>query len=328
MKSVVADRDGVRLGGRSRRSRRRSPRPSIYEMHVRGFTRHPSSGVAPGNARHLRRPRREDSLPARSRRHGRRAAAGVPVRSARTRRRAVVNYWGYQPVSFFAPHHGYSSRAGAARRARRVPRHGQGAAPRRHRGDPRRRVQPHGRRRRGRTDASATAASRTTSTTSSRTDKSRYADYTGCGNTLNANQPIVRRLIRDSLRYWVDRDARGRLPLRSRVDPLARRDGQPAAQPAGPVGHRVGSAARRHEADRRGLGRRRASIRSAASSATRGRSGTAGSATTCGASCRGDDGHGVGARVAAARQPGHLRPRRSARPSRASTSSPATTASR
>ena len=34
-------------------------------------------------------------------------------------------------------------------------------------------------------------------------DKSRYADYTGCGNTLNANEPIVRRLILDSLRYWV-----------------------------------------------------------------------------------------------------------------------------
>ena len=34
-------------------------------------------------------------------------------------------------------------------------------------------------------------------------DKSRYANYTGCGNTLNANQPIVRRLILDSLRYWV-----------------------------------------------------------------------------------------------------------------------------
>ena len=34
-------------------------------------------------------------------------------------------------------------------------------------------------------------------------DKSRYADYTGCGNTLNANQPIVRQLIQDSLRYWV-----------------------------------------------------------------------------------------------------------------------------
>jgi glycogen operon protein len=34
-------------------------------------------------------------------------------------------------------------------------------------------------------------------------DKSEYADYTGCGNTLNANHRIVRRLIQDSLRYWV-----------------------------------------------------------------------------------------------------------------------------
>ncbi len=30
-----------------------------------------------------------------------------------------------------------------------------------------------------------------------------YANFTGCGNTLNANHSIVRRLIRDCLRYWV-----------------------------------------------------------------------------------------------------------------------------
>ena len=34
-------------------------------------------------------------------------------------------------------------------------------------------------------------------------DRSRYADFTGCANTLNANQSIVRRMILDSLRYWV-----------------------------------------------------------------------------------------------------------------------------
>jgi glycogen operon protein len=34
-------------------------------------------------------------------------------------------------------------------------------------------------------------------------DRSRYANYSGTGNTLNANQPIVRRMILDSLRYWV-----------------------------------------------------------------------------------------------------------------------------
>ena len=54
-------------------------------------------------------------------------------------------------------------------------------------------------------------------------DGSRYANYTGCGNTLNANHPIVRRMIVDSLRYWVERDARRRLPLRPGVDPVARR---------------------------------------------------------------------------------------------------------
>ena len=31
-----------------------------------------------------------------------------------------------------------------------------------------------------------------------------YANYTGTGNTLNANEPFVRRLIRDSLNYWVE----------------------------------------------------------------------------------------------------------------------------
>jgi len=34
-------------------------------------------------------------------------------------------------------------------------------------------------------------------------DLSRYANYSGTGNTLNANHPIVRRMILDSLRYWV-----------------------------------------------------------------------------------------------------------------------------
>src|SRR5262249_5992952 len=33
--------------------------------------------------------------------------------------------------------------------------------------------------------------------------RAQYANYTGTGNTLNANQPIVRRMIVDSLRYWV-----------------------------------------------------------------------------------------------------------------------------
>ena len=35
-------------------------------------------------------------------------------------------------------------------------------------------------------------------------DRARYANFTGCGNSLNGNNPIVRRMILDSLRYWVE----------------------------------------------------------------------------------------------------------------------------
>jgi glycogen operon protein len=34
-------------------------------------------------------------------------------------------------------------------------------------------------------------------------DRAQYANFTGTGNTLNANHPAVRRMIVDSLRYWV-----------------------------------------------------------------------------------------------------------------------------
>ena len=34
-------------------------------------------------------------------------------------------------------------------------------------------------------------------------DQSRYANFTGTGNTLNGNHCVVRRMILDSLRYWV-----------------------------------------------------------------------------------------------------------------------------
>lgn len=30
-----------------------------------------------------------------------------------------------------------------------------------------------------------------------------YYNYSGCGNTLNCNQPAVRQFIVDCLRYWV-----------------------------------------------------------------------------------------------------------------------------
>ena len=47
-------------------------------------------------------------------------------------------------------------------------------------------------------------------------DRRHYVDTTGCGNSLNAGDPVTLQLIMDSLRYWLTRDARRRVPLRSR----------------------------------------------------------------------------------------------------------------
>ena len=86
---------------------------------------------------------------------------------------------------------------------------------------------------------------------------SRYADYSGCGNTLNANQPVVRRLILDSLRYWVaEMHVDGfRFDLAS---VLSRdEDGTPIPRPPILWDIEIGPGPRRDQADRRGLGRGR-----------------------------------------------------------------------
>ena len=141
MKSVVVDNASYDWEG-DQPLRRPIPQTVIYEMHVAGFTRHPSSGVAPekrGTYAGLieKIPYLQDL--------GITAVELLPVYQfdPTTAPAGLVNYWGYQPIAFFAPHTAYSSRPGPAGRARRVPRHGQGAAPGRHRGHPRRGVQPH-----------------------------------------------------------------------------------------------------------------------------------------------------------------------------------------
>jgi isoamylase len=200
MKSVVADpsrydwEGDVTLG-------RPFVETIIYEMHVRGFTRHASSRVPSeksGTYAGL-----IEKIPY-LRDLGITAIELLPVfqfdpQDAPAGR---VNYWGYQPVSFFAPHHAYSSRAEplavlddfrdmvkACHRAGIevildvVFNHtSEGGAD-------------------GPTLCYRGLANDCYYILDK--DRSRYADYSGCGNTLNANHPIVRRLIQDSLRYWV-----------------------------------------------------------------------------------------------------------------------------
>ena len=173
----------------------------IYEMHVGGFTRHPSSGVAPskrGTYAGLieKIPYLEDL--------GITAVELLPVFAfdEEDGPPGLGNYWGYQPLSFFAPHYGYSSRPdplGALDEFRDMVKalHRAGIevildVVYNHTAEG--------------NDDGPTLCFRGLANENYyilAEDKSRYADYTGCGNTFNANEPIVRRLIIDSLRWWV-----------------------------------------------------------------------------------------------------------------------------
>jgi len=201
MKSVVADVSAYDWEGDAP-LQRPSSQTIIYEMHVRGFTRHPSSGVseqARGTYAGV-----IEKIPY-LQQLGITAVELLPVFQfdAQDAPAGRINYWGYAPVSFFSPHQGYSSRqdplapvdefrdmvkalhrAGIEIILDVVFNH---TAEGDHRGP--------------------TLSFRGLDNPTYyilEEDRSRYADYSGTGNTLNANQPIVRRMILDSLRYWVE----------------------------------------------------------------------------------------------------------------------------
>ncbi len=202
MKSAVVDLSAYDWEGDAP-LRRPSARTIVYEMHVRGFTRHPSSGVAEnlrGTYAGL-----IEKIPY-LHQLGITAVELMPVFQfdAQDCPRGKVNYWGYAPVSFFAPHQTYCSRrdpqgpvdefrdmvkalhrAGIEVILDVVFNHtteGDHSGP----------------------TLSFRGLDNKTYYILEQQDRSRYANYTGTGNTLNANHPIVRRMIMDSLRYWVE----------------------------------------------------------------------------------------------------------------------------
>jgi glycogen operon protein len=174
----------------------------IYELHVRGFTRHPSSGVAADRAGTYaglieKIPYLQDL--------GVTAVELLPVFQfdPGDAPPGLSNYWGYSPVSFFAPHRGYSARRdplGPMDEFRDMVKalHRAGIEVildvvfnHTAEGD----------------DRGPTFCFRGLENGAYyllEGDRSRYANYTGTGNTLNANHAVVRRLIRESLRYWVE----------------------------------------------------------------------------------------------------------------------------
>ncbi|MCU1247980.1 MAG: glycogen debranching protein [Edaphobacter sp.] len=201
MKSVVVDPTAYDWEG-DMPLRRPSTQTIVYEMHVKGFTRNPNSGVGDktrGTYRGL-----TEKIPY-LQELGITAVELLPVFQfdAQDCPPGVVNYWGYQPVSFFAPHQAYSSRQdplGPVDEFRDMVKalHRAGievildvvfnhTTEGDHNGP--------------------TLCLRGIDNSAHyilKEDRSHYADYTGCGNTLNSNHPIVRRMIVDSLRYWVE----------------------------------------------------------------------------------------------------------------------------
>jgi len=181
-------------------------RTVIYELHVRGFTIHPSSGVERPGTYHGLTERLEHL-----RSLGVTAVELLPVQEFDHRENPkrnpatgelLGNYWGYSTVCFFAPVSRYCSlrRVGSQVRAFKE------MVKACHRAgievilDV---VFNH-----------TSEGDETGPTLCFRgldniifymlgEDRRRYKNYSGCGNTLNCNHPLVRDFILDCLRYWV-----------------------------------------------------------------------------------------------------------------------------
>nr|VFK50147.1 MAG: glycogen operon protein [Candidatus Kentron sp. TUN]VFK51179.1 MAG: glycogen operon protein [Candidatus Kentron sp. TUN] len=177
----------------------------IYELHVRGFTQHPSSGVqAPGTFSGLiEKISYLKSL-------GITAVELLPVyefeerdtdRINPTTNEALLNYWGYHPISFFALKNSYGNNkehGAVVREFKTMVKtfHEEGIEVildvvfnHTAEGD------EHG------TTFSFRGIDNTVYYILD-AEQGSYHNYSGCGNTVNCNHPVVRDMILDSLRYW------------------------------------------------------------------------------------------------------------------------------
>ena len=201
MKSVVVDSRDYDWEGDTPLNRPFS-NSVIYEMHVAGFTRHPNSGVDPairGTYAGLveKIPYLQDL--------GITAVELLPVQQFDEQdvNPPLTNYWGYNPIVFFAPHRGYSydqtangpvnefkdmvkafHRAGIEVILDVVFNH---TAEGDHTGP----------------TLSFRGLENRAYYILSHPDQRYYADYSGTGNSIFGNHSVVRRMIIDCLRYWV-----------------------------------------------------------------------------------------------------------------------------
>lgn len=174
----------------------------IYEMHVRGFTMDPSSGVQhPGTFDGIREkiPYLKDL--------GINAVELMPIfefdemnECRIVNGQKLLGYWGYNPISYFAPNTSYSSSMEFNREGNEL----KEVIKELNEND---------------IEVYLDVVFNHTAEGNEHgpifsfkgfdnriyyilTPDGYYYNFSGCGNTLNCNHPIVQKLIRDSLRYW------------------------------------------------------------------------------------------------------------------------------
>ncbi|MBW3466706.1 glycogen debranching protein GlgX [Arthrospiribacter ruber] len=177
-------------------------RTVIYELHVGGFTKDPSSGVSEnkrGTFLGL-----IEKIPY-LKELGITAVELLPVFQfdKQDAPEGLTNHWGYSPISFFAPHQSYSTQPNSLA----VLDEFRDMVKALHRAnievilDV---VYNHtGENKEDGPTYSFRGIDNSIYYLLEKEDKSKYKNYSGTGNTLNANQSIVRRLILSSLHFWV-----------------------------------------------------------------------------------------------------------------------------
>lgn len=175
----------------------------IYELHVGGFTRHPSSGVlAPGTFSGLieKIPYLKDLgithvqlLPV--------AAFDEQDVPGPVAELGLRNYWGYSPLALASPHPGYAAHPEPARQVdeframvRALHTAGIGVlldVVLNHTAE-------------GNADGPVLHYKGLSPKDFYHREGEAYRDYTGCGNTINANHPVVTQMLTQTLRIWAE----------------------------------------------------------------------------------------------------------------------------